>query len=379
MNFLLYSEVNILCITLLGIMSYRASKFGIDTNQKKRTFIASIHFAILLNIFDLFWNLGLTGALKMPAWLRYGINAAYFTSMAMSAFFWLAFSESVQDKKIGKKALFLILVLPITALLILMLTTAKTGWLYRFDENGTYTRGPLFYLQFAPSLIYILIASIKGIVGMLEPNSYEKHEAFSTMLSYSLATFICAILQFFFQDLPVLSAAPTISVLLVYTNSLKIQLSRDSLTGIFNRRKLVETLHSKANSPRRNKKLYFIFIDIDNFKMLNDKFGHADGDVALQIVSDALYDVCVRSNGTCGRYGGDEFAVIQELDENESIDELCNEIKRTITERTDNEKSKFPVKVSVGYGEFMKDAQSVPALIRFADKRMYENKRKRAE
>ncbi len=379
MNFLLYSEINVLCITLLCIMAYRASKFGIDSNQKKKAFLTSIHFAILLNIFDLLWDLGLTGAIKMSSWVKYGINAAYFVCLSLSAFFWLVFSEIVQNKKIGKKVLFLIFVLPMALLLVLLLTTSKTGWLYRFDENGKYIRGTLFYLQFAPALIYILIASVKSLIGMLEPNNYERHETFSTMFSYSFATFICALVQFFFQDLPVLSTAPTISLLLVYTNSLKIQLSRDSLTGIYNRRKLVDTLYEKAGSPKKNKKLYFIFIDIDNFKMLNDKFGHDEGDVALQLVADALYDACSHRNGTCGRYGGDEFAVVQELDENESIANLCDEIKHEITELTNSEKSKFPVNVSVGYGEYLKDAQSVPALIRFADKRMYENKKRNAE
>lgn len=378
MNFLLYSEINVLCITLLGIMAYRASRFGIDTNEKKKAFLVSIHFAILLNIFDLLWDLGLTGAIKMSTWVKYGINAAYFVSLSLSAFFWLVFSEIVQNRKIGKKVLFLIFVLPIALLLTLLLTTSKTGWLYRFDENGKYVRGTLFYLQFVPALIYILIASIKSLIGMLEPNNYERHENFSTMFSYSFATFICALVQFFFQDLPILSTAPTISLLIVYTNSLKIQLSRDSLTGIYNRRKLVDTLYEKAGNPKKNKKLYFIFMDVDNFKTLNDEFGHDEGDVALQLVADALYDVCSRKNGTCGRYGGDEFAVVQELDESENISDLCDEIKREITKRTKSKEAEFPVEVSIGYGEYLKDAQSVPALIRFADKHMYENKKRNA-
>ena len=52
MEILLYSEISALCITLLGIMAYRASKFGIDTNRKKRAFVASIGCAIAMNFFD---------------------------------------------------------------------------------------------------------------------------------------------------------------------------------------------------------------------------------------------------------------------------------------------------------------------------------------
>ena len=375
MEFWLYGEINVLCITLLGIMSYRASKFGIDTNQKKKAFLASIHFAILMNIFDLFWDLGLRGGVHLPNWLRYGINAGYFLSLSFSAFFWLAFSEIVHSKKFGKTVLYVILFVPISLLLALLVTTNKTGWLYRLDENGTYTRGPLFYLQFAPALIYVLIASVKKLVCMIRPNNYEKHETFVTMFSYSFATFICALLQFFFQDLPILTVAPTISLLLVYTNSLKVQITRDPLTGIYNRKKLVDTLHEKAASPKRNKKLYFVFIDVDHFKTLNDKFGHEEGDTALQLVADTIYDFSSSLGGTCGRYGGDEFAIVLELDESENPSELCDRIVRAIDERSRDECYKTPLSVSIGYGEYLKDAQNVPALIRFADKQMYANKK----
>lgn len=379
MEFLFYSEINLLCITLLGIMAYRASKFGIDTNRKKKAFVASIGFAISMNFFDIFRGLYIFPAVEIPFWLCCIICTGYFTSLAMSAFFWLVFSEIIHTEKFGKISLYAILLVPLAALLVLLVTTNMTKWLFYFGENGEFVRGPLYCLQFIPSLLYILISSVKNLIGVLALKHYERHETFVTMFSYSVPTFICAILQFFFQTAPILSVAPTISLLLVYTNSLKIQLSLDSLTGIFNRKALADTLSEKVKSQRKNKKLYFLFIDIDDFKTFNDKYGHNDGDKALQLVADVLNEICYHTGGACARYGGDEFAVVQELDENANISVLCEEIKNAVIERSKAKEFKFPVNVSVGYAEYGKDAQNVPALIRFADKQMYANKKEKAK
>ena len=377
MEILLYSEISALCITLLGIMAYRASKFGIDTNRKKRAFVASIGCAIAMNFFDFLWDLALTGTVNIPVWLRYVINACYFTSLSFSAFYWFIFSEIVLSKKLNKKALYIFFFIPMLTLIALLVTTPSTGLLYKFDQSGNYVRGPLHYLQFAPALIYILIASVKNLLYTFSPDNSERKKTFITMSSYSVPVLICAILQFIFPDAPILSVAPTVSLLLVYTNSLRVQLSIDPLTGIYNRKRLIDTLSDKAKNIKKNKKLYFIFIDIDNFKTLNDKYGHNEGDKALQLVAETLNSICLRTGGTCARYGGDEFAVLQELDANESISDLCDEIINAVKERNQPENSEIEVNVSVGYSEFNKDARTVSALIRFADKQMYANKKKK--
>lgn len=180
------------------------------------------------------------------------------------------------------------------------------------------------------------------------------------------------------KSAPILFVAPTISLWLVYTNSIKVQLSLDSLTGILNRKALINALSEKARSPKKNKKLYFVFIDIDDFKMFNDRYGHGDGDKALRLVADVLSDMCSHTCGSCARYGGDEFAVIQESDESADIEQLCAKFKATVAERSIEREFKLPINVSVGYAEFGKDALSVPSLIRFADKQMYANKKKKA-
>ncbi|HEY6447409.1 MAG TPA: PAS domain S-box protein [Acidobacteriaceae bacterium] len=87
---------------------------------------------------------------------------------------------------------------------------------------------------------------------------------------------------------------------------------RDPLTGVANRRLLMDRLtHAIAATVRRNSKLGLMFIDLDNFKILNDTFGHFVGDLLLQEFARRL-TACTRETDSVGRFGGDEFVVMLE-------------------------------------------------------------------
>ena len=86
--------------------------------------------------------------------------------------------------------------------------------------------------------------------------------------------------------------------------------TRDPLTGLFNRRYMVETLHRElARARRAEEALAVIMADVDHFKRLNDSFGHDTGDEALRVVAAAL-QAGVRSEDVVCRYGGEEFVII---------------------------------------------------------------------
>jgi len=88
--------------------------------------------------------------------------------------------------------------------------------------------------------------------------------------------------------------------------------SLDDLTQLANRRELDNILeHALARSKRSKTKLAFMFIDIDGFKAVNDKYGHAVGDEALKLIASRIVTL-LRKSDIAGRMGGDEFAVILE-------------------------------------------------------------------
>ena len=120
-------------------------------------------------------------------------------------------------------------------------------------------------------------------------------------------------LQAFFPELPIACLGIVLAFMNVYVYSLKVHVSVDMLTGIANRHKLMNELEDKISSLKKDEKLYFLFLDIDSFKQINDAFGHHEGDNALKSVATVLKTLCKTTGGFCARYGGDEFAVIQVL------------------------------------------------------------------
>jgi diguanylate cyclase (GGDEF)-like protein len=92
--------------------------------------------------------------------------------------------------------------------------------------------------------------------------------------------------------------------------ALSEQATRDSLTGLYNRRYFDETLIDHIEASRRyDRELSLVLFDIDEFKQINDTHGHEAGDVVLKQFSDLLKSTARKADIVC-RYGGDEFAVI---------------------------------------------------------------------
>lgn len=147
---------------------------------------------------------------------------------------------------------------------------------------------------------------------------------------------------------------------------------RDFLTSLYNRRfvwTIFDRILEKAEKNHEN--LCIFVVDVNNFKRVNDTYGHEFGDSVLRHVSKVLV-ANTRQSDLVARWGGDEFLVIASYAENETPPELSLRINQTMA------KLKLGIDVtvtlSVGYSTFPADASRPNDLIRVADERMYELK-----
>lgn len=154
---------------------------------------------------------------------------------------------------------------------------------------------------------------------------------------------------------------------------------RDDLTGIFNRRYLYQYLPQelvRCKNTRQN--LWLFMIDVDNFKQVNDRYGHLKGDEALRGVAETLKE-SVRSVDTVSRYAGDEFTVIVLSAEATVVNTVAARIMSRISSRIFKAEGGLPdfhVNLSIGISNFPDDATDTLRLIDLADKALYASKQK---
>lgn len=161
----------------------------------------------------------------------------------------------------------------------------------------------------------------------------------------------------------------TIKLLIKY-NILKIQVSKDSLTEIYNRQYFMNTLEKEIErSTRNNTCLAMVLFDIDDFKKVNDGYGHYIGDQVLTTITKSVSNI-IRKYDTFGRLGGEEFGIIlPELREADTID-LCERIRHNV-EELDFET--ITVTISIGVAMFCK-GDNQHSLYQKSDDAMYRAK-----
>ncbi len=150
---------------------------------------------------------------------------------------------------------------------------------------------------------------------------------------------------------------------------------RDALTGIYNRRGFYKYALQLLKKCRKDKKSAVIFsIDMDGLKFINDTFGHIEGDKAIQAISDTLVKIS-GEGAVCARFGGDEFAVIMELREGVTADDMTEKFHQEL-ERI-NSGGRFPYKIALssGYEPLNEEGISIDEALRRADIKMYKAKR----
>lgn len=154
---------------------------------------------------------------------------------------------------------------------------------------------------------------------------------------------------------------------------LQILATHDTLTGIPNRRLLMENLERMfSQALRKQEKVILMFLDLDNFKEINDNYGHAEGDFLLQEVAERLKHH-IRKSDTLARIGGDEFVL--GFVESDDIDILTNRIIDSISEPiTLQNGDSVQIGVSIGVSQFPNDGETPEDLIKASDDRMYASK-----
>lgn len=164
-----------------------------------------------------------------------------------------------------------------------------------------------------------------------------------------------------------------VPILMEYDELKKLQINAatDALTGLYNRRLFEEYFNKELNRARRyGQHLALVLIDLHKFKEVNDKYGHLQGDQALQAAASTLRKT-LRTSDYAFRIGGDEFALLLPQTDPEQSSTLARRLRANYDGSIQPLKFEVPLALDYGVAVCPEDGDQQEALIRMADERLY--------
>jgi diguanylate cyclase (GGDEF)-like protein len=255
--------------------------------------------------------------------------------------------------------------------LLAELSTFFSGAIFYFDASHIYHRGPYFM---APMIIML---GMMLIIEVFIVSQRQKIESayYKTLLMFLAAPFIGWALQSMIFGLPFSLIGVTFAAQVVFTNIQNRNIDKDYLTGAFNRQTLDSFIRHKIERCKKDGQLFSaLLLDIDNFKAINDQYGHFEGDMAL-IKAVSILRETVGRRDFIGRYGGDEFCVVLDSAAQEDVSARVDEIRGRFTQLSSARSTPYDIVFSIGSAIYTPETGGIDDFYKQMDKNMYIDKK----
>lgn len=299
-------------------------------------------------------------------------SLVYFSLSSVPSFLFVLYTcARLRCDSCSIKRLMPLLLLPLVVNFVLTILSPWLGLFFKISDANVYSRGPLMWLMSILSYLNIFIALVMMVIGRAKISRKEIH----SLASFCISPIVSNIFQMIYYGLNIMWPSVALTCLMLYLFSLNDSIRTDPLTGVNNRRQLEQYLYVVFSKKNKKKHLVGIMLDLDNFKSINDKYGHAEGDIALGKAGALLKTVFNKM--FISRYAGDEFVVIFESD-NPQLDTYYTNFRKE--EELFNKSSKLPYTLSFSIGAVTASRDGDPdvnTFIKQLDEKMYEDKRSR--
>ncbi|HHT42385.1 MAG TPA: GGDEF domain-containing protein [Firmicutes bacterium] len=242
------------------------------------------------------------------------------------------------------------------------------GWIFTVDAANNYTRGDFFFAfvaVYATNLLCLIIATV-------EVAKRKNYPIVSKMAGLGVFTFIGTSVQLLFPSSYTSWHCVTLSLLLYLLLMSEFDSSFDTLTNVYNRAAFDKQVKRISEAKGKDHAFSLIMLDIDDFKAVNDTYGHDCGDDVIKAVA-AVVRESFDKRYTCYRVGGDEFSLIGSETDAEKIEEQLANLKSGLA-RLREEGAILPT-VSCGYSVYIGGEKlNFHKVLKEADGQMYHNK-----
>ena len=350
------TTIDLFVLSFMGLLT-RLSE-SLNKKQKRGFFLA---FALIAGISVMeIVTLAVDGAPAKYRWLNIASNFLGF-GLSPAVAICLVY---VQDRKSAPRQKFRFAVGCEIAYLLFLAFSIPFGTVFSVSADNVYSRGTHFHIYIA---VYFAAIFYLSMATILTARAFQNR---SRALIYPLIVFLTAetIVQVALPDLHVTWLCVTLLAVLYYIYCTEMWNQLDGLTGLLSQKGY---LNRTLNLQPEDKML--IVLDLDNFKYINDTYGHQAGDQCLKVIAECLKKAYSRY-GNCYRIGGDEFCVLFREPEKEKY---CREKFYWIIEK---QKKSLHMLPGASYGSaLIEEQESISDTKARADANMYANKKARKQ
>lgn len=379
MKNLYYIQINALCLAVLLVVAVLMHGKRENSPARRRVFLSLVSATAIICISDIFSWLCDGRPDSANYFVLMASNIIYDGAITAACFIWLSYVrlrvEGIEKYSRRFKHLSAI---PLAVMIIVLLTTPFTGFLFKFDEGNNYVRGDGIFLHWIISWGYLFAAAAIVIRRFVQSESAIEKRQLTPLIWFIVPPVIAAVLQMIFFGITTMQCGMTLSVIIIAFSTMQEKVFTDALTDMNNRNAFDNYINDRLN--HMDYRFTLLMCDVDHFKTINDTLGHIVGDIVLKRMSGILKSVCAESRSRlflC-RYGGDEFIICSTDADAEEVARIRQSISDKLFELNQEYPVQIKLSMSIGCADGVCDSvKDVEALVRAADEQMYTEKRAR--
>lgn len=343
-------SIDIIALLFLGVLLHRSNMLN---NYRKKPFLFGIVLTIIMILSEagtIFTGNGNTGLRDLNIFC----NVVGFALTPIIPFALVAISDItiLQTHKF--------LLLPLLFNIAAAVLSPVFKLIFYVDINNHYERGDFFYIFVVIYIINLIIL----VISTLHTGRIHHYPIEGKMMALTLFTVAGTSIQLVFPEVYSSWHCVTLALLLYFLLLSEFDSSFDTLTGLYNR----AAFEKAAKQMTGRKAFSVIVLDVNDFKSINDTYGHDYGDIVLKAVA-AIIRKSFDNHYTCYRAGGDEFYIICKETNQERIEHQLRSMTNVLEEERENN-SDLPT-IAYGYSIFRGGSLNFQKILKEADEQMY--------
>ena len=377
MRALSYLEINTFCILII-LLLFSCHMGNGDTRPNARFFRGLLISLIVYALLDMLCGLQENRIISPAPWVVEIMNVLFFYSAATISFLGFLYAEcEFGDTWFHDRRRWFLFSLPLLIQLVTIPLSLYGKFYFYIDAQGRYTKGPLYPLLLVLCYGYLVVIGVRSLYALFQKSNYAHRSGYLSIASLVVFPLITGVIQALYTGISIACMGATLACVQVFVNLQQAQITIDPLTQINNRSKMLHYLDKCINRQKSggDRKLATYMIDINDFKRINDQYGHLEGDTALILLAEILKQVASRFKGLISRFGGDEFFVVLEARDDEEVDRFRQEVLDALDAFNASSGKPYELTISMGLA-YYDPALTSPDLIGAADQALYRNKRR---